>query len=1430
MSDILFLDTNSLVYAWNAGGAALLDKYAAYARGSGFELTITDIVEREILNGPKSVEITAWLRENSVKIETSAESQKYDKYLRDLEAGYPTDYNTTNAGDRSMSEIAGKAKAAGQGVKVFSDDSWFSNKQELRKFGLNTDVGLTNFQILNNMAISGQISPEDFERFKAGFINQPPVGNSPRLNRFLTAAELSEVLKGGSLSNAILPKLGTGLKVVGVAGLIYDIGTSSAQAAEAANAGNKDEAGNIMARLAARLYFGFEAGAGGAMLGAAAGAPGGLTAAAGAIIGGIAGGIVGVIVGDVVADTIWKWADDAIASLTGSNIEEQPASTPQLDTPEILTAAGTVYQNLIASGLSDARAQSILASLAAEFSRRDALGHPIAADELVKEITGSVLNNQAVPETGEDGLIVTNLIGTTSSATTFVDSDGAFKESIVRADGTSEESRYNKKGQLVQKVDTNPSGTIVRTYNTYGQKTREISYATNGNRIYENEYIGDIFTKKHYNNLTGFIEKKVEHIGEYVGEVYLYNVDAENGRILSAYIYEDDELVGEMNASYDASGKLIREEYSYGGEIWREIFYSYDLNTGKLTSTQEYEEGQLSNELFYDGETGHLVHMKNYIQGALTSESNYDRLTGELLPTLPSSNTQDPSVSPKISLVYDDAGQRIGYTVERIVASGIKWIQEYDSSDRKVSEKRTLLDGTTIETKIRSTGSTKITQANGNTILELPYEEKLSEIVTSPDGTITKTTFLLEQRVSETIETADGKTESRFDVSGRLLERTSVSPSGTVVTTYDPRTAQIIREQSYDLSDRLISFGIVDAQQYKKFSFSYSSDGTVAEIISDPGTASQTAIPFADFGVFWFWLADISNTSGDTRLVDTIAKSALKYIGTQFLSGFDALLGGHKGLLPEAGTIEFVDGGTMLLNYAGSKTVIKYDRASGKPLERRDYDGQSERLISVTKYNLNSDETVRWRTDRFIYRFDSSTNSFREDLEYILFRYNDQTFDVTYYDNDGKPASFRKYDSGGHLVSEQVLNESTPSPVVPGGITGPIKDPTGPLEFFAKDTIESRLGLTTEQIRALSAAEARGMLSHLRVEQYVPFLNMLGAGKIDQMFPGGGTSGHLGPVTSTAGQLSTSNGTITFVNGGVSQPTGLLSSEGFNAYLAALYRGVPNTGSSGSSSTPSPITLPRLNPVPVIPVTREPLAPIKQGVFVIGGPELNGWGIGYWDFGDGTYSVPVIYPAGNPPVTPPVILDLNNDGHIDLRPFNLLATGATGPRFDWNSDGTRDATAWVGPQDGFLAIDLGSDGNPGGDGVIDQAKELAFASWVDEDARSENNLLVTDLEGLRLIFDTNYDNVLDHRDARWNEFRVWQDANQNGVSDIGELKTMPEAGIKLINLMPTADGARAFADGSAITGTSSMEMTDGSQRLVGDVTLAYHPSSLGRSV
>ncbi|MBB3444229.1 hypothetical protein [Rhizobium sp. BK379] len=186
----------------------------------------------------------------------------------------------------------------------------------------------------------------------------------------------------------------------------------------------------------------------------------------------------------------------------------------------------------------------------------------------------------------------------------------------------------------------------------------------------------------------------------------------------------------------------------------------------------------------------------------------------------------------------------------------------------------------------------------------------------------------------------------------------------------------------------------------------------------------------------------------------------------------------------------------------------------------------------------------------------------------------------------------------------------------------------------------------------------------------------------------------------------------------------------------------------------------------------------------------------------------------------PVLLDLDGDGHIDLRPLDLTAGTAM---FDWDRDGIADHTAWAGPGDGFLTIDLGADGASGPDGSIDQTRELSFALWADPDG----SLGLSDLDGLRVAFDSNHDNVLDANDARWSEFRIWRDGNQNGVSDAGELLTMSEAGIKLVNLIPNPAGAQAFDDGSAITGTSSYETTNGQTHLVADATLAWQKNTNG---
>ena len=137
------------------------------------------------------------------------------------------------------------------------------------------------------------------------------------------------------------------------------------------------------------------------------------------------------------------------------------------------------------------------------------------------------------------------------------------------------------------------------------------------------------------------------------------------------------------------------------------------------------------------------------------------------------------------------------------------------------------------------------------------------------------------------------------------------------------------------------------------------------------------------------------------------------------------------------------------------------------------------------------------------------------------------------------------------------------------------------------------------------------------------------------------------------------------------------------------------------------------------------------------------------------------------------MLDLDGDG------VELVALDDSTAFYDINGDGYRERMAWASADDGFLAYDKD------GDGVISAHDELSFVSYV-EGAR-------TDLEGLA-HFDTNGNGGLDPGDAEWSKFRVWQDLDQDGVSDAGELRTLDEAEITSLSL--TSNGVRQTVSGN----------------------------------
>lgn len=139
----------------------------------------------------------------------------------------------------------------------------------------------------------------------------------------------------------------------------------------------------------------------------------------------------------------------------------------------------------------------------------------------------------------------------------------------------------------------------------------------------------------------------------------------------------------------------------------------------------------------------------------------------------------------------------------------------------------------------------------------------------------------------------------------------------------------------------------------------------------------------------------------------------------------------------------------------------------------------------------------------------------------------------------------------------------------------------------------------------------------------------------------------------------------------------------------------------------------------------------------------------------------------------PIVIDVAGNG------FNLT-NAVDGVMFDLNATGTIEQISWTatGSDDALLVLDRN------GNGVIDNGREL-FGSATPQpylvSGESKN--------GFRALatFDDptnggNGDGEVSDRDSVFSRLRLWQDSNHNGVSEAGELQSLAEAGINVIEL------------------------------------------------
>jgi Ca2+-binding RTX toxin-like protein len=167
----------------------------------------------------------------------------------------------------------------------------------------------------------------------------------------------------------------------------------------------------------------------------------------------------------------------------------------------------------------------------------------------------------------------------------------------------------------------------------------------------------------------------------------------------------------------------------------------------------------------------------------------------------------------------------------------------------------------------------------------------------------------------------------------------------------------------------------------------------------------------------------------------------------------------------------------------------------------------------------------------------------------------------------------------------------------------------------------------------------------------------------------------------------------------------------------------------------------------------------------------------------------------------PLTLDLNADGII-----GTTNNQTNGQHFDHDANGFAESTGWIAPQDGLLAWDRNANG------LIDNGTEL----FGDQTLLRSGAKAASGLQALA-EWDSNRDGRIDANDARFADLRVWQDLNQDGVSQIDELKSLLDAGIAAISLASTATTGTPDANGNTLIRNGSFVRADGSTGLAGEI-------------
>ncbi|MBX3611908.1 MAG: hypothetical protein KF871_18595, partial [Hydrogenophaga sp.] len=201
------------------------------------------------------------------------------------------------------------------------------------------------------------------------------------------------------------------------------------------------------------------------------------------------------------------------------------------------------------------------------------------------------------------------------------------------------------------------------------------------------------------------------------------------------------------------------------------------------------------------------------------------------------------------------------------------------------------------------------------------------------------------------------------------------------------------------------------------------------------------------------------------------------------------------------------------------------------------------------------------------------------------------------------------------------------------------------------------------------------------------------------------------------------------------------------------------------------------------------------------------WDIEGWEMNSAAYTTYLTATSTRPqPIYyDPLAIDLDGDG------IETVGIGSAPITFDHNADGVRTGTGWVTGDDAWLVIDRN------GNGSIDSGRELFGVDYL----KANNQLATSGLDALADL-DSNGDGVFNASDAAFAQVQLWQDLNQDGISQSNELFGLADKGIASISLTGTTAGTN-LGNGNTVATSAVVTRDDGSTTTAADLNAAHNP-------